>query len=193
MIETVNSQIATEIRTFYLKVLQKLTVEESRTVAVHHFGILSQDLINSLADGVEGLMVSFGDQKKTIKRTFSILIEGLQNIRIHASKDELDRQLAFLFIARNTETYKIMMGNIVQKSQIEQLNEYVKHINEVDPAELKDLYLKILSSDYLSQKGGAGLGLLIMRMKSENPLSFSFIELKDDKSLFVVDVIMNRK
>lgn len=192
MIETINSEIATDMRTFYLKVLEDLSTVEKRSVSVHHFGILSQDLINSLADGVEELMVSYGDTKKTIKRTFSILIEGLQNIRIHGSKDELERQIAFLFIGKNAQNYKIMMGNIIENSNKEPLEKYLRHINRIKKEELKKLYFNILNDGHFSQKGGAGLGFLIMRMKSENPLEYSIIDMKDNKSLFVVTVTMER-
>jgi hypothetical protein len=48
-------------------------LEVGETVLLSHFGIFSQDLINSIASSVEEVMISGGEIKKTVKRTFSIL------------------------------------------------------------------------------------------------------------------------
>lgn len=192
MIDIANSVIAGEIRSSYLRYLEKLHVKEKFTVSVNHFGVFSQDLINSIALSVEELMVSFGDDKKTIKRIFSILIEGLQNIRLHAERDEHDRPLAFLFLCKNQEIYKIVFGNIIQNTDRELVEDYLEKINGLDKEALKELYFSILSKGYLSKKGGAGLGFITMRMKSENPLIYSIDELDDDRSLFTVEVTLNR-
>lgn len=192
MIDIANSVIAGEIRTSYLKYLEKLHVKEQLTVSVNHFGVFSQDLINSIALSVEELMVSFGDDKKTIKRIFSILIEGLQNIRLHAEKDEQDRPLAFLFLCKNQQMYKVVFGNIIQNADRELVESYLTKINGLDNAALKELYVNILGKGYLSKKGGAGLGFITMKMKSENPLAYSIEELDDDRSLFTVEVSLNR-
>jgi hypothetical protein len=192
MIETLNSVIASDIRSSYLKNLEQLSASEKRNVAVNHFGVFSQDLINSIADGVEELMVSFGDHKKLVKRVFSILIEGLQNIRLHGEKDELDRQIAYLFFAKGADSYKIIFGNIIQNEDREILINYLEKINGMNDQELKELYVDILTNGYLSKKGGAGLGFLTMRIKSENPLKYTIDDLGADKSLFTVEVLLNR-
>lgn len=193
MIETLNSVIASDIRNSYLKYLEKLSVLEQRSVAVNHFGVFSQDLINSIADSVEEQMVSFGDQKKVIKRVFSILIEGLQNIRLHGEKDDLGRALAFLFLAKNTSNYKIVFGNIIQNDDREIITNYLDKINKMNEVELKELYLNILTQGYLSKKGGAGLGFLTMRIKSGNALEYSIENLDEHKSLFRVEAVLNRQ
>lgn len=193
MIETLNYKIESEIRNSYLRYLEKYSMDEHRSVSVNHFGVFSQDLINSIAGGVEELMVSNGDQKKIIKRVFSILIEGLQNVRLHGETDELDRQLAFLLVCKNISSYAIVFGNIIQNEDKEILIEYLDRINKLNEIELKELYFKVLSKGYLSKKGGAGLGFLTMRLKSQNPLTYTIENLIDDKSLFRVEVLINRE
>jgi hypothetical protein len=192
MIDTINSVIASDIRNSYLRYLEKFSTEEQRSIAVNHFGVFSQDLINSIANGVEEIMISSGDTKKVIKRVFSILIEGLQNIRSHGEKDELNRQLAFLFLCKNTASYKIVFGNIIQNEDRDNLIEYLDRINRLENQELKDLYINVLTNGFLSLKGGAGLGFLMMRIKSENTLNYSIENLDGTKSLFMVEVVLKR-
>ncbi|MEY3237029.1 MAG: hypothetical protein RI883_1130 [Bacteroidota bacterium] len=192
MVDTLNSAIASDIRNSYLRYLEKFSKEEQRSIAVNHFGVFSQDLVNSIANGVEEIMVSSGDQKKLIKRVFSILIEGLQNIRSHGEKDELNRQLAFLFLCKNAASYKIVFGNIIQNEDRVILVEYLERINGLGLQELKDLYMNVLTNGFLSKKGGAGLGFLTMRIKSENVLKYSIENLDGKKSLFTVEILLNR-
>lgn len=192
MIETINSIIASDIRNSYLNYLEKFSATEQRSISVNHFGVFTQDLINSLADGVEELMVASGDSKKLIKRVFSIIIEGSQNIRLHGEKDEQERQLAFLFLCRNSLNYKIVFGNIVKNEDIQTIEEYLNKINNLHAEQLKELYFQILSNGYLSKKGGAGLGFLTMRMKSDNQLNYLIKRIDDTKSLFTVEVLLSR-
>lgn len=193
MVDTLNSVIASDIRNSYLRYLEKFSIEEQHSIAINHFGVFSQDLINSIANGVEEIMVSSGDQKKLIKRVFSILIEGLQNIKSHGEKDELDRQLAFLFLCKKPSSYKIVFGNIIQNEDREILVEYLEKINSIENQELKELYMNVLNNGFMSKKGGAGLGFLTMRIKTENKLYYQIEKLSENKSLFTVELLLNRQ
>lgn len=192
MIETSNSTIASDMRTQFLNHLQAFNVKGAKTVVVNHFGEFSQDLVNSVALSVEENMVHAGDQKKVVKRVFSILIEALQNIRLHGERDENGKQLSFLFLTKTPLAYTILFGNLINKSDKDQIESYLKKINGMDNLQLKELYSDILTNGFLSKKGGAGLGFLTMRMKSDNELRYTFEELDSDKIFFSIEVNINR-
>lgn len=192
MVETINSVIASEVRNTYLKYLEKFSKEEQRVVSVNHFGVFSQDFINSIATSVEELLVSFGDEKKVIKRVFSILIEGLQNVRLHGEADDFGRQLSYLFLCKDATSYKIVLGNIILKSDQTKLTSYLDHINSLEKEALKEMYRKILVEGYLSEKGGAGLGFLTLRLKSENVLNYHIEPVDTTKAMFTVEVLIKR-
>ena len=160
---------------------------------ISHFGGFSQDLISSLSDSAEELIISSGDKKVIVKRLYSILIEGLQNIRLHGGKDGLDRQLGYLILARGDKDYRIVMANIITQEDQSKVEEYLEKINDYSPQELKETYMSVLTNEFLSDKGGAGLGFITTRMKSDNPLRYSFYALKNDLILFTFDVRVNRK
>jgi hypothetical protein len=152
MIEDIQNKVSEEIRFNFKRYLDLFANEDPRSVVVSHLGAFSQDLVNSIAANVEELMVTSGDAKIAVKRVFGILIEGLQNIRIHGAKDEHGRQMAYLILARNQEDYKIVFGNLVAAKDVSNLSEYLDAINEMDGLELKEKYIEILSSGYLSQR-----------------------------------------
>ena len=191
MITTQNNQTETDIRGNYLEQLKR--AEESKGyVMVNHFGDFSTDLINGLAEAVEDLMVSNGDSKKSIKRVFSILVEGLQNIRRHGERDEDNKQNAFFLFVRFKNEYEIIMGNMISDEDLPIAKDYLDRINLLDQSELKKLYIDILDNSFFTRKGGVGLGFLTMRLKSEQPLRYNFIQLQNKKCFFSVQIMINR-
>jgi hypothetical protein len=192
MLKTTNNNISIEIKKHFLSLLEKFSSEKKKSVMVNHFGEFSQDLINSIASSVEEQMIHAGDQKKVVKRVFSILIEGLQNIRLHGERGEDGKQQAYLILVKNPTYYKLGFGNLIQEEDIEQIERYLSKINGMNPMELKELYTSILSNGYISKKGGAGLGFLTMRMKSENPLSHQILRFPNGSAFFSVDAQINR-
>jgi hypothetical protein len=192
MIETTNNAISSEVRNNFLSLLEKFSSDKKKSIVVNHFGEFSQDLVNSIASSVEEQMVHAGDQKKVVKRVFSILIEGLQNIRLHGERGEDGKQQSYLILVKNPTYYKLGFGNLIQQDDIEQIERYLAKINGMNSVELKELYTSILTNGYISKKGGAGLGFLTMRMKSENQLSYQILRFPNGTAFFSVDAQINR-
>jgi hypothetical protein len=191
MITALHNQSVTDIRNNYLAQL-KSAEERKGQVMVHHFGDFSTDLINGLAEAVEELMISNGDSKKSVKRVFSILVEGLQNIRRHGEKDEDNCQNAYFIFVRYKSEYEIVMGNMIGDEDLPIAKSYLDRINQLDHVALKDLYVNILDNSFFTRKGGVGLGFLTMRLKSEKPLIYQFVQLQNKRCFFTVQVMINR-
>ncbi|GAB5417863.1 MAG: hypothetical protein Crog4KO_23890 [Crocinitomicaceae bacterium] len=190
MEDTINS-VANMVRAKFREAHDALVNNENRKILVSHNGTFSQDLVGSLSNGVEELLISKGDKRVVVKRMFSILLEGLQNIRLHGKQDAEENQLAYVIVANDEESYKVLMANMVENHEIDKIVNYLDELNGYDQDVLKQKYLDVLSNEFMSSKGGAGLGLITTRMKS-GPLGYRFEELKDDHSLFVLQVTLPR-
>jgi hypothetical protein len=168
-------------------------VKEARfnSVQVAHFGPLNQDLVNSFTISTEDFMISAGDKKTLVKRVFSILIEGLQNILIHGKNWENEQQ-ALLIVAYNETTYRIALGNLTEISETDKLKTYLDQLNAMDEEEVKSFYLETLNNGLISDKGGAGLGFITMRMKSKSRLDYQFMHVSDDLMLFTIATDVDR-
>jgi len=167
--------------------------KDKYTVVISHCGVFSQDLIHSLLIKNEELMKPAGDNKILIKRVFSILIEGLQNICFHGGKDCLENQLSYLVISKNSGYYKLNFANLIDAENTDSLSNQVEKLNHMNVDEVKALHTKVLTEDGFSKKGGAGLGFITMRMKSQNQVNYSTIELDEQLSLFSLEVIFDRE
>jgi len=192
MSELESNLTAVEIREIYQNQQDRLIKHEGRKVMIAHLGTFSQDLVSSLSEGAEELMKSTGDNRLVVKRIFSILIEGLQNIRLHGEKDELDRQLGYLIVSKDEKNYKITMANMINFEDHQKVEKYIEEINHHSDEDLKEMYISVLQNEFLSNRGGAGLGFITTRMKSRNPLVYSFYGLKSEKMLFTFEIIIDR-
>lgn len=168
-----------------------LVQNEGRKILVSHLGTFSQELVGSLSNGVEELLISIGDKKIVIKRMFSILLEGLQNIRLHGEFDTHDKQLAFLVIGSTDDDYKIIMSNMICSDNENQISNYLDEINGYSQEVLKEKYMSVLANEFISSKGGAGLGLITTRIKS-GPLNYKFLPLDDATSMFILEITLPR-
>ncbi len=120
------------------------------------------------------------------KRIYYIMVEGLQNITMHQDEieDALEKYPGIFAIQKQENYYFITTGNLVLNEKIPPLKEKIEKINKLDKEELKKLHKEILRSGAISEKGGAGLGLIEMARKSGNKLVASFELVNDQYSYF---------
>jgi len=186
-----NTETTTAIR-YHFQEQSDYLLNSDYSILVSHFGVFSQNLVSSLTDGIENLIVSIGDKRIIVKRMFSILIEGLQNLRLHGELDSQGVQSGFLILANDDKHYKLILANIIKSEDVPGITKYIESINNYSKEELKAKYTSILSNEFLSEKGGAGLGLITTRMKSGNTLEFDLPSLDNDQSLFILKITLDR-
>lgn len=171
--------------------IQDVKDSHFNSIQVAHFGPLNQDLVNSFTLTTEDFMISAGDKKPLVKRVFSILIEGLQNILLHGRKWDNEQQ-ALIIVAFNDKAYRIALGNLTEISEKEKLASYLDRLNGMNEEEVKTFYLETLNNGLISDKGGAGLGFITMRMKSKSLLNYQFIPVNDELMLFTISTDVDR-
>ncbi len=167
--------------------------EAGASILISHFGEFSQDTVDELSSRAEELMLESGEKKGAVKKVFSILIEALQNIRLHGEKDEEDQQTAFLILAQREESHSITVGNLIRNSDLDTISENLERINGLGRDELKDLYMEVLTNGMISSRGGAGLGFITIAMKSRSPLHYQVDSCGDQLSCFTVRTEVKRK
>lgn len=161
-------------------------------IIVSHFGEFSQDLVNSLSTGIEDTMLESGDKKGVVKRMFSILVEGLQNIRIHGERDEDNNQISFLIVLQTEDEYKVTFGNLVKSQNTYKIIERIDTLNQMEPDQVKELYMEVLSNGIMSNKGGAGLGFITMALKAKSKINYESQEVSDELTFFSVNIVLER-
>ncbi|MGV6862163.1 MAG: SiaB family protein kinase [Putridiphycobacter sp.] len=187
------SKLVQKYNARFQEIFGKYNMASNGRVIVSHFGEFSQELVNSLSVSVEDKMKESGDKKGIVKRMFSILVEGLQNIRIHGERDENGGQVSFLVILQEQEKYKVAMSNLVNAANIDKITARIDELNQMELPEIKELYMEVLSNGIMSNKGGAGLGFITMVLKSKNRLEYISEEIQEGLYALTLEVTLDRK
>ncbi len=85
---------------------------------------------------------------------------------------------------RSKEKYYVTTGNLVKKDDEIELRAKLDQINLLEKSQLKKLHKEMLYNGTLTDKGGAGLGLIEMARKSGNRLLYDFKDIDDGSSFF---------
>jgi len=138
--------------------------------------------------------VTDASQATLQKRIYYIMVEGLQNITHHqeeiANDSNFDKYPGIFAIQKDGGRYFISTGNIVANDKIDALKSKLDIINSLDQNELKKFHREILASGSISDKGGAGLGLIEMSRKSGNKLLDSFEKLDNEFTYFYLQTML---
>ncbi|PWD99400.1 SiaB family protein kinase [Marinilabilia rubra] len=157
-------------------------------------GEVTQEITKTFTSLTERNMAKSEESNQVQRKVFNVMVECLQNISKHAdtlSEDEEDRR-GIVMVSRGEDSYKIITGNVIRNAKIPGLKESLEHINSLDKKGLSSLYKQQIVESKISEKGGAGLGLIDIAKKTGSKLSYQFKELNDDVSFFILTSTIKR-
>ena len=165
-------------------------------VLLHYFGEISQHLIKAYASGLEARLTNEGENSRTIKRLYNVMVESLQNIRKHSyigiEQNEDTLTTGGILITRNGEKYLVTTCNAADASKITATMDWLWQINSLDEDGVKTLYKQRMRDSKLSAKGGAGLGFIDMVKKTGHPIKFHSDPLNDQLVCFLLTMSISR-
>lgn len=159
-------------------------IEKGNKVISTHYGTMSAEDVNDIAFEIEQKMLEEGEKKGIIKRIFNLVVEILQNIRLHGEADDDGVQQGYYILVKEGNDFISISSNIALNSNLERITTKIDKINQMDKVALKEYYMEVLTDGKISVKGGAGLGFITVAMKSKNKLDYTFREVTDAKSKF---------
>ncbi len=163
-------------------------------------GDITQDLLTSVYQIMESHLDTSLEEPRRKKKLYHILVECLQNVYHHMealkndTKNTGDEETnsAIFMIARGDETgYRILTGNHIRTANVDDLRNKIDKINAMTHDELRVYYRQQLSATELSDKGGAGLGMIDIARKSGHKIDYSFQPVTDTFSFFSLIVNIN--
>ncbi len=170
--------------TFVLNSLKKLSAPH---VLYFYQGIIDESITNKVSEVAEGHFLKNETPLERRKKFMLIMVECVQNVYHHQLKSN-DGGAFFesgILITYNDDfNYRIVSGNYVKKDVVEILKNRIDLLNNMTVEQLRSYYLESLSKAELSEKGGAGLGILDMARKSRMPLEYQFLTIDNEYSFF---------
>jgi len=151
-------------------------------------GEVTQEITKTFTSLTEKSLTKNAESNTVQKKVFNVMVECLQNISKHADSlsDEEDERRGIVMVSKGEDSYNIITGNIIKNERVPGLKETLEHINSLDKEGLSDLYKKQIKESTISEKGGAGLGLIDIAKKTGSKLTYQFKELNDQVSFFIL-------
>lgn len=180
-----------EIREIFQNQHDEIASTKEGKILISHCGTFSTELIRQLAESLVKIATSNGAKSVMNKRLFSILLEGLKNLKLYAEPDEKNSKIGFLIVSRNTERYVIHISNIVSIENYKRVEKYLHQINSFTEEELEKTYFEILKNELLGLDGKKGRGFINARLKSNNVINHTVNELSGDLLLLNCFLVVN--
>lgn len=163
-------------------------------------GEITHQITKAFTSLAENKMDSYSEDASMKKKVFHVMVECLQNLSKHAEEYGSNEANSFsgngIFIVgrlgEENADYHVMTGNAVESSKVTDLKALLEKINQLDKNGLKELFKKQMREGSLSDKGGAGLGLIDIARKTGEKLEYNFIELDENTSFFLLRTIITR-
>lgn len=155
-------------------------------------GPFNQESLMILLGSLEGQMTGTISHKKKV---FYVVVEMLQNIVKHGfNADSNPQGMPGIFIISELEGhYKITTGNYVDIRKYESLKAKLENVNTLSKAKLDEYFNKCLFDFEIDSSKKAGLGIIDLRIKSGNPIVYSFNKASDVACFFSLHTTIKKE
>jgi len=133
----------------------------------------------------------FADLNKPAgRRVYAIFVECLENISRHSLKKSENVELKdpYVTVKKQKDEIIIVTGNSVSEDNKSKLIRRLNQIINLDEAALKVLYDEKINHELNQDENGAGLGFIIMALKSGNRIKYSFTRINNNYSFFEIQI-----
>ncbi len=160
-----------------------------------YFGEFSHEITKMFTSMAESDMEKNSEERSVQRRVYHVMVETLQNMNKHSDdlKDDARVGGGMFIIGKKNDVYYVITSNKVKREHKENLETALNTVNNATLEELKDMYKKQIKEGRISEKGGAGLGLIDIARKTEEPLEYQFLQLDQDNFFFILKVEINAK
>ncbi|HOK61423.1 MAG: SiaB family protein kinase [Tenuifilum sp.] len=162
---------------------------EKGEVLINHYGPLSYEEIGFLLNKMTSLLERYNFGITIRKKVYSAMVESLENIYKHQDviKGSNNYQPKFSLVLEKDKV-DLSCSNSLLKVKIGPLKERLEKVNQLDKAGLKEFYKEVILSGNVTQKGGAGLGIINIAKVTENKLEFTFDDIDEQYTYFTLRI-----
>jgi hypothetical protein len=120
------------------------------------------------------------------KRVYHVMVEGLQNISRHQAGgiEDVGSTYGLFAVKKMQDRYILTTGNLIENERIGSLTNKIKKVNGLDKIQLKNYHKEELQNGKISEKRGAGLGLIDIARRSGSKLEYAFNPISNKLSYF---------
>jgi len=130
-----------------------------------------------------------------VKRIVNTMVEIIQNIIHHGERinQSFKGNHGIFYISQKNNNFYLNSGNYILNEMIPRFIEKLEHVNQLNDEGLEDFYDHRLLDFEINSSKEAGLGIIEMRLKTENRLTYKFVKLNETYSLYSLQTCIEKK
>ena len=163
---------------------------ENQGISLIYMGRFSHKIIKMFSALSEDETQRHGEPGKIRRRLNHSVIEILQNLTKHSASlfHEVNISKGMFILGKDEKAYYIITANKVTNKDIPRLSDSINMVNTAAIEKLNEMYKYQLREGRMSEKGGAGLGLIDIARKTNKPIQYHFLPLDNSRHYFVLKV-----
>ncbi|RLD84488.1 MAG: hypothetical protein DRJ10_01020 [Bacteroidetes bacterium] len=187
--ETINGESDQSLE----KIIELHNILNIESIALNYSGLFNQHSLVNLLGIIEKQM------KGTVllrTKTFNIMVELLQNLVKHSAYyviNEIGGHYGIFFITENAENFILTTGNFIKSEKVPKLKIHIDKVNVFDDKKLNEWYNDLLLGPSPSEdKTGSGLGIIDLKLRSQNKLDYNFQKVDDEFHFYSIRARVNK-
>jgi hypothetical protein len=168
------------------------TMKSDKIICAYH-GNFNYDVLNGLLKTAKTYLNHPENNRTSAKKTYNILVECLENIHKHSGHGEQKTNEAIFLLTQPVDGFSIAVGNLIPLEEKEKLKKNIDELNNMTRDELKAHYQDIIENGHISERGGAGLGMTDIALKSRSKLNYTFNDYNENQLFFSISVHVKNK
>jgi len=163
-------------------------------VFLEYSGRFDYKIIDNLLKNLKKTKDYIALSRTTGKRVYAVLVEIMENIVKHSVKKfpGESRSQPYISVSMNENYIIIKAGNPIYHERVNKLACRLDKVNKMDDSSLSVLYDRMINKETKADDNGAGLGFILMKLKSRNRIEYSFTEAGQEISYFFLQVTINK-
>lgn len=165
---------------------------QNDTLTFMYSGVVSDSITHKIIELTQSNIDSAGNFVRFKNKIGFLMAECYQNVARHSKYsidyvDPLDLKGAF-YVRSFVNTFQIGSINTIKTENTESIREKLNHVNRLSAEDLRILKKQVLRKGKLSDRRGAGLGIIEMARRTQEKILYEFIPLDNGLSLFLIQL-----
>jgi hypothetical protein len=156
-------------------------------------GPIDYNTVETLLKSLKKTQEFINLDKTTGKRVYAILVECLENIAKYSVKvpsGDIKTQ-PVITVRKNNGKIVIQAGNPVTNDRTAELIKRLNQVNYLDEQALNTLYDTRINEETKQEGNGAGLGLMMIKLKSGNEIAYKFTRIDNNYTYYELIIAVN--
>ena len=168
-------------------------MQESGTI-FSYTGVVDYKKIDLLLKKLKKTDAFVSLPKTSGKRVYAIVVECLENIAKYSEdvKSLKADITAVLTVRKVRDKILIKSSNPIFAKDTDSITSKLNQINLLKGDDLTFLYEDTINQESIERTNGAGLGFMLMKMKSGNNLKYHFTDTGEKLLLFELEIVVNK-